>query len=127
MKAEHDTNRDASLEGPNAAWVNRLLAAARAGAPSLRTLLTAGVVLKVSFGSSREAAEGATIVSEWLAGRFAVAPHFEVVSQSGKGSRVTAQIKFGGDPAYPAAWHIEVTLTPDGLATEIALRTPGSA
>jgi hypothetical protein len=101
--------------------------AARAGAPSLRTLLTSSVELRVAFGSTREFAQGATIVSEWLAGRFAVAQHLEVVAHSVKGPRVTAQINFGGDPAYPAAWHLEAVVTPDGSATEIALRTQGSA
>ena len=108
-------------------WISRMVRAARAGAPSLRTLLSAKVELKVTIGSSREAAQGASIVSEWLAGRFAVAPHFELVALASKGPRMTAQLHLGGDPAYPAAWHLEALLGPDGLAREISVRIQGSA
>jgi hypothetical protein len=116
--------------GPSAqvnSWISRLILAARAGAPPLRTLLTANVELRIAFGSSWENAHGATIVSEWLAGRFAVAEHMEVVTQTISGSRVTARINFGGDPSYPVAWILEAAVNADGLATEITLRTQGSA
>jgi len=114
-------------DAATSSWVVRLLKAARSGAPALRTLLTASVELRVIFGTTREVAQGATIVSEWLAGRFAAAQHFEVVAHAVKGSRVLAQIHIGSDAAYPAAWHLEATLTRDGAATEIALRTQGLA
>jgi hypothetical protein len=108
-------------------WIARMVRAARAGAPSLRTLLSAKVELKVTIGSSREGAQGASIVSEWLAGRFAVAPQFELVALASKGPRVAAQLHLGGDAAYPAAWHLEALLGPDGLAREISVRIQGSA
>jgi uncharacterized protein (DUF697 family) len=108
-------------------WISRVMVAARAGAPSLRALLTGTVELRIAFGSTWEAAHGATIVSEWLAGRFAVAQHMEVVGQTITGSRVTARINFGGDPSYPVAWVLEAAINGEGLATEITLRTQGSA
>jgi hypothetical protein len=108
-------------------WISRLMLAARAGAPSLRALLSGNIELRIAFGSSWEAAHGATITSEWLAGRFAVAQHMEVVGQTISGSRVTARINLGGDPTYPVAWILEAAINAEGLATEITLRTQGSA
>lgn len=127
MSAESERKPGAPSEASPDHWISRLLRAARAGAPALRTLLSAKVELKVTFGSTRESAQGASIVSEWLAGRFAVAPHFEVITAASKGQKVTAQLHLGGDPAYPAAWHIEAVLGADGTAREIALRIQGSA
>jgi hypothetical protein len=108
-------------------WMARLMKAARAGAPSLRTLLTADVELHVSSGSTKEFARGATIVSEWLAGRIALAQYVEPNVSLMKGSRVSAQIRFGTNAGYPAVWHLEAVLTPDGSAKELTLRTQGSA
>jgi len=119
-----------------ATWGARLMKAAHAGAPALRTLLTADVELNVTCGSTKEFARGATIVSEWLAGRIAMAQHFETHTSLTKGSRVFAQISFGGDPGNPpsgtsqgrqAVWHLEAVLTPEGYAKELTLRTQGSA
>src|SRR4051794_22454248 len=114
-------------EIPSSSWAGRLMKAARAGAPSLRALLTSNVELHVAFGSTKESARGATIVSEWLAGRLTVAQHLEIVAYHVRGSKVTAQINFGGDPVFPAAWQLDAVLTEEGLATEISLRTQGSA
>jgi hypothetical protein len=109
-------------------WIHRVLKAARTGAPSLRTLLTADVELTVTCGSTKEFARGATIVSEWLAGRIAMAQHFEAHSPLIRGSRVLAQISCGGDSAaYPAVWQLEAVLTPEGSAKELTLRMQGSA
>jgi hypothetical protein len=110
-----------------ATWGARLMKAAHAGAPALRTLLTADVELNVACGSTKEFARGATIVSEWLAGRIAMAQHFETHTSLSKGLRVFAQISFGGDPRYQAVWHLEAVLTPEGYAKELTLRTQGSA
>ena len=38
-----------------------------------------------------------------------------------------ARINLGGDPSYPVAWILEASINADGLATEITLRTQGSA
>lgn len=108
-------------------WVARLMKAARTGAPSLRTLLTADVELHVMYGSTKEFARGATIVSEWLAGRIAMAQHVEGPASPGRSPRIVAQINFGSDPRYPAIWHLEAVLTPEGTARELTLRTQGSA
>ena len=109
-------------------WVARVLKAARAGAPWLRTLLTADVELNVTCGSTKEFARGATIVSEWLAGRIAMAQHFEAHTTLVRGSRLVAQISMGGDSAaYPAVWQLEAVLTPEGSAKELTLRMQGSA
>jgi hypothetical protein len=90
-------------------------------------LLTADVELHVTSGSTKEFARGATIVSEWLAGRIAMAQHFDAGPSASRGPRVIAQISFGGDPGYRAVWHFEAVLTPDGSAKELTLRTQGSA
>ena len=127
MSAESEKKTGGAGQASADDWITRLLRAARGGAPALRTLLSANVELKVAFGSTRESAQGASIVSEWLAGRFAVAPHLQVVTLSTKGPRVMAQLQLGDDPAYPAAWHVEAVLGPDGTAREIALRMQGSA
>jgi hypothetical protein len=110
-----------------ATWFARLMKAARMGAPSLRTLLTADVELSVMYGSSKEFARGATIVSEWLAGRIAMAQPVEAPATVVRGPRILAQINFGSDPSYPAVWHLEAVLTPEGTARELTLRTQGSA
>src|SRR5262249_33956181 len=86
-------------------WVARMLKAARVGAPSLRTLLTSDLEMTITCGSTKEFARGATIVSEWLAGRIAMAQHFEAHPPLVRGSRLLAQISVGGDSAaYPAVW-----------------------
>jgi hypothetical protein len=110
-----------------ATWVSRVLKAARSGAPALRNLITADVELNVACGSTKEFARGATIVSEWLAGRIAMAQHFEAQPPLIRGSRVIAQISFGVDQGYPAVWQLEAVLTPEGTAKELTLRMQGSA
>jgi hypothetical protein len=122
-----DPKRPEPADVPASSWVGRLMYAARSGAPALRALVTANVELNVAFGSTKETARGATIVSEWLAGRLAVAQHLEIVTHQTRGSKITAQINFGGDPVFPVAWLLDAVVTDDGLATEISLRTQGSA
>ena len=42
-------------------------------------------------------------------------------------ARSSARINFGGDPSYPLAWTFEAVINAEGSATEITLRTQGSA
>jgi hypothetical protein len=90
-------------------------------------MVTADVELNVNCGSTKEFARGATIVSEWLAGRIAMAQHFEAQPALMRGSRVVTQISVGGGHGYSAMWQLEAVLTPEGSAKELTLRMQGSA
>src|SRR5262245_16603862 len=94
-------------EGPTVdfgGWASRLLQAAQGGAPAIRTLLSSDVELRVQLGKSSETARGGTIVSEWLAGRFALARRPDVTPMSIQGNKVTARLDLGGGSSPGASW-----------------------